>query len=450
MRAKRGRRLLGLLCLIILISWGLAVEAAEIPEPGTKVSLDWWFQDWSGGLKWQREYIRIFEEKHPNIKLNLVPVPFEELFTKLIPAIAQGNEADILFGYDDWVIGRDVSKLFLPLTPALCSVEEFKSLVFEAPLKHVTGSDGNIYGYPFVTGANAFGFVYHKDLFREAGVDAQSIRSWDDIKSAAQKLTVYNPDGSIKRSGVLFSYTEAANAFLDMIIMQGAKEKLFNPITKEWNFNIDEAKRAMETFMWFVENKVYDPTSGDPSTSFPNKLGAMLLNGPWRVGAVMTDFPELDIGFFMMPPFPTADTPLQIGAICHWGTYFLSRRLSGDKKNAGLMFMKELVEDPLTYYEIPFNAKPPYWVGALSNKKGVEQLKAKEAELNEYAKIALLATEVGLPALSPLETRISEAVLIRSVIFPEMQEVFLKRKSIDEALKYLTDYLTAKEQELAR
>jgi ABC-type glycerol-3-phosphate transport system substrate-binding protein len=439
--------------VLVVFLWGtmggIGGAAVEVPEPSTKVTLDMWFQDWSGGIKWQKTYAELFEKKHPNIHINVIPVPFEELFTKLIPSIAQRNEADILFGYDDWVIGKDVSKLFLPLTPTLLSAEELKELVFEAPLKHVTGSDGNIYGYPFLTGGNAFGFVYHKDLFREAGVDAATIKSWDDIKVAAQKLTVHNPDGSIKRSGILFSYTEAANAFLDMIIMQGAKDKLLNPATREWNFNIEEARKALETFQWFVDNKLYDPTSGDPSTSFPNKLGAMLLNGPWRVGAVMTDFPELEVGFFMMPPFPTADTPLQIGAICHWGTYFLSRRLEGDKKNAGLIFMKELIEDPVSYYEIPFNAKPPYWVGALSNKKGVAQLKAKEAELNEFARTALVATEVGLPALSPLDTKISEAILIRNVLFPEMQEVFLGRKSIDEALKYLTEYLTSREKELA-
>ncbi|MGC8778695.1 MAG: ABC transporter substrate-binding protein, partial [Candidatus Caldatribacteriaceae bacterium] len=257
----KTRCILVMMVLVLLGSTVTGIGSAQgsIPEPATKVTLDMWFQDWSGGIKWQQTYAELFEKKHPNIHINVVPVPFEELFTKLIPSIAQRNEADILFGYDDWVMGKDVSKLFLPLTPTLLTPEAFKGLVFEAPLKHVTGSDGNIYGYPFVTGANAFGFVYHKDLFREAGVEAGAIKSWDDIKAAAQKLTVHNPDGSIKRSGILFSYTETANAFLDMIIMQGAKDKLFSPTTNEWNFNIDEARKALETFYWFVENKLYDP-----------------------------------------------------------------------------------------------------------------------------------------------------------------------------------------------
>lgn len=196
--------------VLVVFLWGtmggIGGAAVEVPEPSTKVTLDMWFQDWSGGIKWQKTYAELFEKKHPNIHINVIPVPFEELFTKLIPSIAQRNEADILYGYDDWVIGKDVSKLFLPLTPTLLSAEELKELVFEAPLKHVTGSDGNIYGYPFLTGGNAFGFVYHKDLFREAGVDAATIKSWDDIKVAAQKLTVHNPDGSIKKRNSFLLY----------------------------------------------------------------------------------------------------------------------------------------------------------------------------------------------------------------------------------------------------
>ncbi len=446
----RGRLLGTVVFFVFFVLVTVGITQENLTEPASKVTLDMWFQDWSGGVSWMRDYAQWFESQHPNVHINLIPVPFEQLFTKLIPAIAQKTEADILYGYDDWVIGRDVSKLFLPLTPTIYSVEELKNRVFEAPLKHLTGSDGNIYGYPIASGGNAFGFVYHKDLFQESAIDVTSIKSWDDLKTVGKKLTVYNPDGSIQRSGVLFSYTEAANALLDMIIMQGAKDKLLNTEKAEWSFNIPEARNAMETFYWFVENKVYDPESGDPSVSFPNKLGAMLLNGPWRVGAVMTDFPELDIGFFMMPPFPTSKTPLQIGAICHWGTLFLSRRLEGDKKKAGLLYIKQIIDDPLTFYEIPFNHVPPYWVGVTSSKKAVADLRAKEAELNEYSKAALQATEIGVPALSPLDTKISEAILIRSVIFPEMQEVFLGRKSIDEMLKYLSEYLTSQEKEIAQ
>jgi ABC-type glycerol-3-phosphate transport system substrate-binding protein len=425
-------------------------KAPEIKEPKAKVSIDWWFQDWPGGVNWQKDWVGKFQSMHPNINVNLIPIPFDDLFAKLIPSVAQKTEPEIMYGYDEWVSGKDVSKLFLPLTPTLMSTEEFKEYVYEAPLKNVTGSDGNIYGYPFLTGANAFGFTYHKDLFKQAGIDPSKIKSWDDLKAATKKLAAYNTNKSIKRSGVLFSYTETANAFLDMIQMQGARDKVFDPKTHTWNFNIPEAKKAMETFKWFVDNKVYDPQSGDPFNSFPNKLGAMLLIGPWNVGSSMTNFPELDLGYILMPPFPTADTKLVLGSVVSYGTYFVSKRVTGDKKNAALIFLKEMITNPVPYVDIPFYNKPPYWVGAVCNKKYIADLEKRPAEkMNEYSRTALTATNKGLPAVNTLETKIAEPILIRQVLYPEIESVLLGKKSIDEMLKYITDYLTNQEKQLA-
>jgi len=439
-----------LVALLLLAAFSLWAQKA-IPEPKSKVKLDWWYQDWSGGINWIKEYVPVFEKKHPNVAINVIPISFNDLYAKFIPSIAQGNEADILFGYDEWVVGKDVSKLFTPLTPTLMTKEEFKQYIYTPPLKNVTAKDGNIYGVPAITGANAFGFAYHKDLFQAAGLDAGKIKSWDDLKAASKKLSVYNADGTIKRSGVLFTYTEAANALLDMIQMQGARDKVFNKQANTWNFNIPEAKKALETFKWFVDNKTFDPQSGDYATSFPNKIGAMLLIGPWNVGTAMSQSPELTVGFILMPPFPTVKDKLVLGSVVSYATYFASKRLKGDKLNGALLLLKEIMTNPAEYADIPFYKKPPYWVGAICLKKYIDELAKRPADkMNEFAQTALTATQKGLPAINTLETRISEPILIRDVIHPEMMNVFLGKKSVDEALSYMTDYLTKQEKQLAQ
>jgi ABC-type glycerol-3-phosphate transport system substrate-binding protein len=437
--------------LLSLMAFGLWAQGKPIPEPKSQVKIDWWFQDWSGGAAWMKDYVAIYQKKHPTVTLNLILVPFNDLYAKFIPSIASGNEPEILMGYDDWLSNKDVSKLFYPLTPNLFSKDEMKQFIYEASLKNVTGSDGNYYGVPWVTGANGFGFIYHKDLFKKAGVDASKIKSWDDLKAAAKKLTVYNADKTIKQSGVLFTYTEAANTLLDLIQMQGARDKVFNAKTLTWNFNIPEAKKALETFKWFIDNKTFDPQSGDFSTSFPNKLGAMLLIGPWNVGAVKTSFPELDVGYFLMPAFPTADTKLVLGSVLSYGVMAPSKRLSGDKLNAALLFFKDLVTKPTDHYDLPFFHVPPYWVGAVCNKAYVADLmKRPDNTMNEYARTALTATNKGLPAVNSLMTKIAEPILIRQVIHPEMMNLFLGKKSVDEVAKYMSDYLTQQEKQLAQ
>lgn len=445
---KNGRRVL-LMAFLLLMTFSLWAGGEQ--ESAEAVKLDFWFQDWQSGVDWWGDYIAIFEEKHPNVDLNLIPVPFQDLYTKFIPSIAAGNEADIMFGYDEWLIGKDTSKLFAPLTPTIMSTSEFKEYVFTPPLKNVTGSDGNIYGLPGLTGANAFGFTYHKDLFRAAGVDAADIDSWDQLMAASQKLTENNADGTIKQSGMLFTYTEAANALLDMIQMQGARDKVLNPDTDTWNFNIPEAKKAMETFQWFVDNNTFDPQSGDPFQSFPNKLGAMLLIGPWNVGHAMATFPELEVGYIMMPPYPGANDELVLGSVVSYGTYFASKRLKGAKLDGALQLFKDLLNDPAEYCDISFYREPPYWVGAICFRKYVDELESRPPDqMNEFSETALKVTKDGLPAINTLETLISEPILIRQVIHPEMTNVWLGEKSIDEALAYMTDYLTKQEKDLAK
>lgn len=446
MKHLRTALLVALLLLAAFSAWG----QKAIPEPKSKVKLDWWFQDWSGGVAWMKAYVPVYEKNHPNVDLNLIPIPFEDLFAKLIPTIAQGNEPGILYCYDEWLVGKDVSKLFAPLTPTVYTPAQFKEHIYEAALKNVTAKNGNIYGLPWVTGANAFGFTYHKDLFRQAGIDTAKIRSWEDLKTVTKKLTVYNADGSIKRSGMLFSYSEKANSFLDLIQMQGARAKVFDKKTNSWNFNIPEAKKAMETFKWFVDNKVYDPQSGDPFQSFPNKLGAMLLIGPWNVGAAMTSFPELEVGFMLMPPFPSADSKLVLGSVISYGVMSVSKRLKGDTMNAALLFIKDVMDKPAEHFDLPFYNKPPFWVGAVTNKKYIAELMSRPPDkMTEYAQTCLTATNKGLPAVNTLEHRVAEPILIRDTIHPEMDAVFLGKKSIDEMLKYLTDFLTKQEKQLA-
>ena len=54
-----------------------------------------------------------------------------------------------LIVFYEWLVRKDVSKLFHSLTPGIMSVSEFKDHIYESTLVNVTGPDGNIYGMPF-------------------------------------------------------------------------------------------------------------------------------------------------------------------------------------------------------------------------------------------------------------------------------------------------------------
>ena len=421
-------------------------EAAGVIVPEGEVSIDLWFQDWAGGKSWIEAWEPVFEEIYPTINVNLTFLPFEELNTKIFPAIAAGNEADLMMFYDEWLLGKDASKVFAPITPDLYNANEIGEVTFKSALSRLTGSDGEVYGLPWGTGANAAGILIHKDLFDEAGIDPTSIQTWDDVKDATKKLTVYNDDGSIARSGIVFTYTETANLFLDLIVGQGAGKELFNSETGEWNFNIPEAKNALELLKWFVDEKVFDPQSGDPFTSFPNKLTAMLVAGPWTLGAWGDQYPDLKLDYIYMPKYPGLDK--NVHTVVSWACMGVSKRLEGEKRNAALLFLKEMMENP-EFYDIPFTNG--FWVGVPGSKAYVGSVVKLAAEGNAPTKEAEIAATIAsnyVPSIDLLLTEISEPELIRAVIFPELQSVFIGDKTVDEVLDYLTTTLTRIEQEL--
>ncbi|GAG85668.1 unnamed protein product, partial [marine sediment metagenome] len=99
--------------------------------------------------------------------------------------------------------------------------------------------------------------------------------------------------------------------------------------------------------------------------------------------------------------------------------------------------------------DIPFTNG--YWVGVPGSKTYVDSVVKLAAEGNAPTRAAEIAATVAseyVPSIDLLQTKISEPELIRTVIYPELQNVFLGDKTIDEVLDYLTTTLTVKEQEL--
>jgi ABC-type glycerol-3-phosphate transport system substrate-binding protein len=424
---------------------GAAEASGEVSAPEEEVTLSLWFQDWEGGSKWTNDWIVVFEEKYPNISIDVTFLPFEEINTKLFPAIAAGNESDLMFFYDDWLLGKDASKFFGPVTPDLYTYDEIKKVTFESTIDRYTGSDGELYAIPWGTGSNAAGILYHKDIIDESGVDIEGIKTWDDLKAAAEKLTKYDAGGKIERSGILFTYHEIAYTWLDMIAAQGAADELFNVDTGEWNFNIPEAKESLEFINSFVEEDLFDPQSGDPFTAFPNKLGAMFEVGPWGLGAWGEQYPDLELDYMYMPLYPGTDR--NVHTIASWGSMAYSKNLEGSEKDAALIFLKEILENE-EFYNIAFSND--YWVGTPGSKTYLNNLVQMVEDGNipsPKAEITARFAPKYVENINLLPTMISEPELIRATIFPEMTSVFIGVKTVDQVLDYLTKTCTSLEQD---
>ena len=125
-----------------------------------------------------------FEQAHPDIKLNWVVLPENELRQKVTTDIATNAGA-----YDVLTIGTYEVPIWakndwlLPFTdmPASYDVQDLLK-----PVRDGLSYDGTLYALPFY--AESSMTYYRKDLFANAGLTMPEKPTWDQIKSFATKL----------------------------------------------------------------------------------------------------------------------------------------------------------------------------------------------------------------------------------------------------------------------
>lgn len=93
-------------------------------------SLSGTIQVWSSGEELGR-FVKGFNEKYPNIKVNITVVPNADFVAKLTPALAGGNAPDVFTGESDYVKYLVEAGCWDDLTAAPYSVKQYTDDVWD-------------------------------------------------------------------------------------------------------------------------------------------------------------------------------------------------------------------------------------------------------------------------------------------------------------------------------
>jgi multiple sugar transport system substrate-binding protein len=127
-----------------------------------------------------------FNQSHPNLKVQLTPIPDGQYVTKLATAIRGGEPPDVV-DMDDinsmLFIFRDV---FADLTTAVKGLDYFDKL--STGHLHLLEHGGKYYGLPYL--ADNSMLYCNAELFEKAGLDiAESTKDAETLRAAAKKIT---------------------------------------------------------------------------------------------------------------------------------------------------------------------------------------------------------------------------------------------------------------------
>ncbi|HSA83345.1 MAG TPA: sugar ABC transporter substrate-binding protein, partial [Patescibacteria group bacterium] len=255
---------------------------------------------WNTAAKSLQELIPEFNKQYPDITVNIVEIPYNDANNKFRQAIANGT------GFPDvWDSEGPVTEEYAragALLDITAWATPYKEQFVPYKLTEVT-IDNKIYALPWDSAPVAV--FYRRDLFEAAGVDVESITTWDDYIAAGKKITKdTNGDGKPDQYMAMISpKADVQDTFEIFLAQMGGS--LFSP-TGEIAFNSPEGIQAVNLMKKIVDSGIAaDIGWWTPEffNSFKTGHVASYMQGVWLGGQIKENAPGTDgkWGVFPLP-----------------------------------------------------------------------------------------------------------------------------------------------------
>ncbi|MEU1056616.1 extracellular solute-binding protein [Streptomyces sp. NPDC005876] len=268
----------GIAATALVASLALAATACGGSDSGDSadgpVTITWW--DTSNATNEAPTYkalVKEFEAANKDVKVNYVNVPFDQAQNKFDTAAGSKGAPDVLRSEVGWTPAFAKKGFFLPLdgTEALADQDKFQpSLIEQAKY------EGKTYGVPLVT--DTLAFVYNKELFAKAGVEAP--KTWDDLKKAA---------ATIKAKTGADGYWGSTAGYYAQPFLYGEGTDTVDAGAKKITVNSAAAKKAYGTWLSLFDGKGLHKadTTADAyahiQDAFVSGKLASIIQGPWEI-----------------------------------------------------------------------------------------------------------------------------------------------------------------------
>lgn len=216
-------------------------------EPASKVELSVAHAWDATFFERQKQFDKLFMERHPNITIKSENTPFGEYLQKYTAQAAGNALPDIMYVQFAWAQQLIKGGLLRPLDDYIAQQTDFNLDDFTKPSLVSYQRDGKLYGVPYDEGpANLY---YNKDLFDKAGIKYPD-DTWtlDTLKEAALKLTSGEGPNKVFGLGELPSLGDGLMA--PVYLFPFGAEYLTEPKEDQCKINQPEAIQALE---WWEE-----------------------------------------------------------------------------------------------------------------------------------------------------------------------------------------------------
>ena len=252
--------------------------------------------------------------RHPEMNIQIeYAEPYNEYRNTILDILSNGNSVDIISIDQIW-LGEFVEKGLIRNLTA-----DFEQWGRMGDL-YAANLDGSVYNntlYALWLWTDIRGMWYWKDMLQEAGVDPESLKTWDGYISAAVKLNDFFGDRVVQ--GVhLIGAPHARDLWYPYLWMLGGEilELREGHPTKGayWfpSYNSSEGVRALEFLKQQVDAGIKPQKEHSWGLEFANRTFPVMIEGSWMLSTFPREsWPTLEqqVGFIPMFPVPNQTIP---------------------------------------------------------------------------------------------------------------------------------------------
>lgn len=216
-------------------------------------------------------------EKATGIKVEVTVIPESDYSSKLNQMVSTGDDsADIYVIWENDIANFAKAGGIIPMDDYLKS-SSIQTGDFIDAVSSLSAGLGGTYGLPWCAATELL--FYNKDMFDAAGIPYPGNDwSYEDYKSAAEKLTKKKADGTTEQYGSALPNTQTWWAGIG-----GVGDKVYDPSKGEMVIG-DGAVSFVTDVAAMTKNGIMPEPSSDTADIFASGKAAMSWQGSWNIG----------------------------------------------------------------------------------------------------------------------------------------------------------------------
>src|SRR5690625_2657386 len=263
-------------------------KVETISDNPEEVSGDITVWAWSLEADYLKSIVGKFNEEYPNVNVEINKQGPDQVFQRLVSGLASGQENQLpdLVQIQDAELPSFTEKFpdsFTNLSDL--GFSEHDGSFAAAKEAMVKDKEGNYIAFPRDLGP--VGVFYRKDIFEEAGVNAESIITWDDYIEAGKKIK--------EKTGTAMLGLELNGHIPLTRFMIHQQDSFYFDDDGKLNAGSEETIRAVNEMKELVDSGITENVTNSDGLAAAMKNGkvATIPNSVWYNGTMYDQAPEL-------------------------------------------------------------------------------------------------------------------------------------------------------------